>query len=370
MTTPSQQRQQHASTLKDADLAMSATPTSDGNELSSPVSKSGSTTDGFQPESGNHAPVVSGSSPRDHGDPRDAALTTCNLLCFAFQCARGMEYLASKKGLLPVKWIAIESIRDRVFTTKSDVWSYGVLLWEMFSLGRNPYPGVVIDESFYKRLENGYRMEKPEYAPDDVYEIMQSCWQAEPKERPDFSTLVTRLGDLLQAGVRDYYKTLNEPYADANHVMKNNDYLTMGNNSPNPDYLDMKSDDKNFINTSLASIQTCSEPNYANLAITNTTVLNGSANTRDGIEMVPILGHGGDTHEDDTAPSNMNVNGPTLQMCLPADKRRGPPPRLLPQPGGATGDARASDDLNEVCAMPSLVPDLSVIVDGSGGAEV
>ncbi|KAK8785509.1 hypothetical protein V5799_008126 [Amblyomma americanum] len=264
MTTPSQQRQQHASTLKDADLAMSATPTSDGNELSSPVSKSGSTTDGFQPESGNHAPLMSGSSPRDHGDPRDAALTTCNLLCFAFQCARGMEYLASKK----------------------------------------------------------------------------------------------------------YYKTLNEPYADANHVMKNNDYLTMGNNSPNPDYLDMKSDDKNFINTSLASIQTCSEPNYANLAITNTTVLNGSANTRDGIEMVPILGHGGDTHEDDTAPSNMNVNGPTLQMCLPAGKRRGPPPRLLPQPGGATGDARASDDLNEVCAMPSLVPDLSVIVDGSGGAEV
>ncbi|KAK8780670.1 hypothetical protein V5799_017989 [Amblyomma americanum] len=411
--SPGFRQQRHASTLKYADLAMSANPSSHGNEFSSPVSESGSTTHGFQPESGNHAPLMSGSSPRDHGDPRDAALTTCNLLCFAFQCARGMEYLASKKlihrdlaarnvllsgenvvkicdfglakdcykysnyvmkgdGLLPVKWTAIESIMDRVFTTKSDVWSYGVLLWEMFSLGRNPYPGVVIDESFYKRLENGYRMEKPEYAPDDVYEIMQSCWQAEPKDRPEFSTLVTRLGDLLQAGVRDYYMTLNDPYADANHLMKNNDYLAMGNNSPSPDYLDMKSDDKNFINTSLASIQTCSEPNYASLAITNTTVSNGSAIASDGIPMMPILGHGGDTHEDDmtTEPSNMNVNGPTLKMCLPAGKRRCPPPRLLPQPGGATGDARASDDLSEMCAMPSLVPDLSVIVDGSGGTEV
>ncbi|XP_077519080.1 vascular endothelial growth factor receptor 1-like [Amblyomma americanum] len=237
-----QQRQQHTPTLNDADLAMSATSSSRGNDFCSPVSKTGSSTDGFLPESGNHAPLMSGSSLRDRGNLSDAALTTCDLLCFAFQCARGMEYLASRKlihrdlaarnvllseenvvkicdfglakdcykysnyvkkgdGLLPVKWTAIESIMDRVFTTKSDVWSYGVLLWEMFSLGGNPYPGVVIDESFYKRLKNDYRMEKPDYAPDDVYEIMQSCWQAEPTERPDFSALVTRLGDLLQAGV-------------------------------------------------------------------------------------------------------------------------------------------------------------------------
>ncbi|KAH9373810.1 hypothetical protein HPB48_007468 [Haemaphysalis longicornis] len=273
----SQQRQQRTPTLKYADLAMSATPSSQGNEFTFPVSDTGSTTDGGFPESGNHAALMSGSSLRDHGELRDEALTTSDLLCFAFQCARGMEYLASRKlihrdlaarnvllsaenvvkicdfglakdcykysnyvkkgdGLLPVKWTAIESIMDRVFTTKSDVWSYGVLLWEIFSLGGNPYPGAVIDESFYKRLKNGYRMEKPYYAPDDVYvhrrlmrkspfalrlqtyhvkehngnfsharryEVMQSCWQAEPKERPDFSTLVCRLGDLLQAGVRD-----------------------------------------------------------------------------------------------------------------------------------------------------------------------
>lgn len=408
-----QQRQQHTPTLKYADLAMSATPSSRGNEFSFPVSESGSTTDGFLPESGNHAPLMSGSSLRDHGDLRDAALTTCDLLCFAFQCARGMEYLASRKlihrdlaarnvllseenvvkicdfglakdcykysnyvkkgdGLLPVKWTAIESIMDRVFTTKSDVWSYGVLLWEIFSLGGNPYPGVVIDESFYKRLKNGYRMEKPDYAPDDVYEIMQSCWQAEPKERPDFSSLVTRVGDLLQAGVRDYYMALNDPYANVNHLIKNNnDYLAMGNNSPNPDYLDMKSDDENYINTSRAGIQASSEPHYAKMA-TTTTVPN-SAIARDGIEMMPVLGHGGGTQEDGdlaTTPSYMNVNGPTLQLRLPAGKRRDAPPLLLPQPGGATGDARASDDMSEVCATPPPAYNLVVSVDGSGGIEV
>ncbi|KAK8763362.1 hypothetical protein V5799_034024 [Amblyomma americanum] len=379
-----QQRQQHTPTLNDADLAMSATSSSRGNDFCSPVSKTGSSTDGFLPESGSHAPLMSGSSLRDRGNLSDAALTTCDLLCFAFQCARGMEYLASRKlihrdlaarnvllseenvvkicdfglakdcykysnyvkkgdGLLPVKWTAIESIMDRVFTTKSDVWSYGVLLWEMFSLGGNPYPGVVIDESFYKRLKNGYRMEKPDYAPDDVYEIMQSCWQAEPTERPDFSALVTRLGDLLQAGVRDYYMALNDPYANVNHLMKEDDYLAMGNNSANPDYLDMKSNGQNYINTSRAGIETGSEPHCAKMA--TTTVPNGSAIARDGIELMPILAHGGSTHEDDkaTAPTYMNVNGPTLQLRLPAGKRRDAPPLLLPEQGGAIGDARASD---------------------------
>lgn len=408
-----QQRQQRTPTLKYADLAMSATPSSQGNEFTFPVSDTGSTTDGGFSESGNHAALMSGSSLRDHGDMRDEALTTSDLLCFAFQCARGMEYLASRKlihrdlaarnvllsaenvvkicdfglakdcykysnyvkkgdGLLPVKWTAIESIMDRVFTTKSDVWSYGVLLWEIFSLGGNPYPGVVIDESFYKRLKNGYRMEKPDYAPDDVYEVMQSCWQAEPKERPDFSTLVCRLGDLLQAGVRDYYITLNDPYANVNMLMKNNnDYLTMGG-KPEPDYLDMKSDDENYINTSRAGAQAASTPHYAKMATATTAGADGSAPVGDSMEMAPMMRCGSDVQETapNSATSYVNVGGPTLQLRLPPGKRRDAPAPLLPPPGNPTGDARASDDVSEVCATPPPAYNLVVSVDGSGGIAV
>lgn len=93
---------------------------------------------------------------------------------------------------------------------------------------------------------------------------------------------------------------LNDPYANLNHLMKNNDdYLTMGNNSSNPGYLDMKSEDENFIKTSRASIQTGSESLYAKMV--TTTAPNNSAIARDGIELMSILDHGGHSREDDTA---------------------------------------------------------------------
>ncbi|XP_032410273.1 vascular endothelial growth factor receptor 3 [Xiphophorus hellerii] len=166
-------------------------------------------------------------------------LTIEDLICYSFQVARGMEFLASRKcihrdlaarnillsennvvkicdfGLardiykdpdyvrkgnarLPLKWMAPESIFDKVYTSQSDVWSFGVLLWEIFSLGASPYPGVQIDEDFCKRLKDGVRMRAPETASPEIYGIMLACWQGEPKERPMFPALVQILGDLLQ----------------------------------------------------------------------------------------------------------------------------------------------------------------------------
>ncbi|XP_059201767.1 vascular endothelial growth factor receptor 3 [Centropristis striata] len=166
-------------------------------------------------------------------------LTIEDLICYSFQVARGMEFLASRKcihrdlaarnillsennivkicdfGLardiykdpdyvrkgnarLPLKWMAPESIFDKVYTSQSDVWSFGVLLWEIFSLGASPYPGVQIDEDFCKRLKDGVRMRSPETASPEIYGIMLACWQGEPKERPTFPALVQILGDLLQ----------------------------------------------------------------------------------------------------------------------------------------------------------------------------
>ncbi|XP_067141984.1 mast/stem cell growth factor receptor Kit-like [Centruroides vittatus] len=173
-----------------------------------------------------------GSEGRD-GARRDP-ITTARLLYFAYQCARGMQYLSDRKlihrdlaarnvlvadrhvvkicdfglakdcykysnyvkknnGPLPIKWMAIESIRDKVFTTKSDVWSFGVLTWEIFSLGATPYPGMEVDAEFYKMLSRGFRMDRPEYAPPDLYEMVRLCWKAEPEERPTFAELSRRL---------------------------------------------------------------------------------------------------------------------------------------------------------------------------------
>ena len=66
--------------------------------------------------------------------------------------------------MLPIKWLAMESIKDRIFSTQSDVWSYGIMLWKFFTLERTPYSEMTA-ENMYQNLEEGYRMEHPKYTP-------------------------------------------------------------------------------------------------------------------------------------------------------------------------------------------------------------
>lgn len=179
----------------------------------------------------------------DGEDLQKRPLTLEDLICYSFQVAKGMEFLASRKcihrdlaarnillsennvvkicdfGLardiykdpdyvrkgdarLPLKWMAPEAIFDKIYTTQSDVWSFGVLLWEIFSLGASPYPGVQIDEDFCRRLKEGTRMRSPEYSTPEIYQTMLDCWHGVATERPTFTELVERLGDLLQANVQ------------------------------------------------------------------------------------------------------------------------------------------------------------------------
>ena len=86
-----------------------------------------------------------------------------------------------------------------IFSTESDVWSYGILLWEMFSLGLMPYPGIEPSPKFIDSIYRGERMERPEHAPPDVYNIMLGCWRVEPSERLPFE----RICQLWQRRLRD-----------------------------------------------------------------------------------------------------------------------------------------------------------------------
>ncbi|PIK36630.1 vascular endothelial growth factor receptor [Apostichopus japonicus] len=150
---------------------------------------------------------------------RNVLLTDSNVVKICdFGLARHLyqnpDYIASGKGRFPVKWMAPESIFDKVYTTQTDIWSFGVLLWEIFSLGGSPYPGLQMDENFYSKLKEGYRMSPPEIAPPEIGDIMYDCWNDAPKERPPFSELEIKLGDLLAASTRLEYVEMNNPYED------------------------------------------------------------------------------------------------------------------------------------------------------------
>ncbi|CAP35150.1 Protein CBR-EGL-15 [Caenorhabditis briggsae] len=99
-------------------------------------------------------------------------------------------------GRLPIKWMAVESLDSNVYTIESDVWSYGVLLWEIMTLGGTPYPTIAM-HNLYEYLQNGYRMESPHLCPQEVYQLMQACWQTKLEDRPSFKMIVDYLDWML-----------------------------------------------------------------------------------------------------------------------------------------------------------------------------
>ena len=117
------------------------------------------------------------------------------------------EYNAREGARFPIKWTAPEAALYNRFTIKSDVWSFGILLAEMITKGRVPYPGMANAEVL-AQVERGYRMPKPPGCPDGLYKIMLDCWNKDPERRPTF--------EFLRSQLEDFFVSTEKPYQEGN----------------------------------------------------------------------------------------------------------------------------------------------------------
>nr|XP_058894027.1 proto-oncogene tyrosine-protein kinase Src isoform X11 [Kogia breviceps] len=113
------------------------------------------------------------------------------------------EYTARQGAKFPIKWTAPEAALYGRFTIKSDVWSFGILLTELTTKGRVPYPGMV-NREVLDQVERGYRMPCPPECPESLHDLMCQCWRKDPEERPTF--------EYLQAFLEDYFTSTEPQY--------------------------------------------------------------------------------------------------------------------------------------------------------------
>ncbi|KAL9703652.1 hypothetical protein quinque_007170 [Culex quinquefasciatus] len=140
---------------------------------------------------------------------------TCKVADFGFarDIVTSKVYERKSEGRLPIRWMATESLYDNIFTVKSDIWSFGILMWEIVTLGSTPYPGIAAADVM-RKVRDGYRLEKPEHCRRELYNIMFYCWAKDPNERPDFPECVEMLDRLLQTET-DYIEL--ERFPDHNY---------------------------------------------------------------------------------------------------------------------------------------------------------
>jgi serine/threonine protein kinase len=127
-----------------------------------------------------------------------------------FGLSRSGPYINHKSKKLPLRWMAIEAIVDQKYDSKSDVWSFGVVLWEIGTLGAFPYESIP-DSFLLQFLQLGRRLERPEICTDELYSLMRQCWTTNPEERPTFQELVDTL-DIKKQKVYVNFSQLNPTY--------------------------------------------------------------------------------------------------------------------------------------------------------------
>ncbi|THD24948.1 hypothetical protein D915_004230 [Fasciola hepatica] len=146
-----------------------------------------------------------------------------------FGLARYMQrqdtYTARNGAKFPIKWTAPEGLAYYVFSSKSDVWAFGVVLWELATYGLSPYPGVELHD-VYHILEKGYRMERPHGCPEAVYSIMLRCWAWEASLRPSFTE--------VHAELEQMYTTMNIEAEVARELEKRHAAFTAASSNNQP----------------------------------------------------------------------------------------------------------------------------------------
>ncbi|NWR21348.1 HCK kinase, partial [Emberiza fucata] len=133
-----------------------------------------------------------------------SAVLVCKIADFGLaRVIEDTEYTAREGAKFPIKWTAPEAINYGSFTIKSDVWSFGVLLTEIITYGRIPYPGMSSVEVI-RALERGYRMPRTDNCPEELYDIMMRCWKIKPEDRPTFEYIQSVLEDFFTATESQY----------------------------------------------------------------------------------------------------------------------------------------------------------------------